>query len=301
MKATITGFFDHDTNLTLEERIQIAERHHLDYLCLRFNETKDIFDITEKDARIMFDTLKSHKIKVGIIDPMIKPYRMESNNQHSEALEQFEHAIKIANKLKATHIYLRLFKFNNIIDEYPNVIKRLEDYVNLANKFNKKIIIIPTGDHPLNEYTYLFKKYKTNILKVLFDPVYIINLAQSTTTNYRLLKKHIAAFSCHDANRQGTPKLLGYGKADVINLFKKLMRDNYKGFLLVDNEFYKEIFEEEEQVKGIKRFFKSKNTKQKENMNTEISKIIFPNEETKNATYDDILDNQIKVLEMLFK
>ncbi len=300
MKARITGFLDHDKNLTLEQQIEIAEKHQLDSICIRFNQHKDIFDVEDKDVRIIYDLLKSHKLKVSIVDPEIKPYKMESNNQHEEAIDRFKHALKIATKLKATHVYLRLFKFNNIIDEYPNVEKRLEDYVNLANKANKKIILYPTDDHSMNTYTYIFKKFKTNVLTVLFDPVHIMNKGQSTTTNYRLLKKHIAAFACHDANRQGTPKLLGYGKADVIQLFKKLMRDNYKGFLLIDNQFYKEIFEEEPKPKGFRKFFKSKN-KQKDNINTEISKIIFPNEETKNATYDDILDNQIKVLQMLFQ
>ncbi|MGE4320876.1 MAG: sugar phosphate isomerase/epimerase family protein [Acholeplasmataceae bacterium] len=301
MKAKITGFLDHDKNLSIEEQIDLAEKHQLDTLCIRFNQHKDIFEVDEKQIKHISDLLKDHKMKVSIIDPEIKPYKMDNQNHHEEALDQFRYALKIANKVKATHIYLRLFKFNDIIDEYPNVEKRLEDYVNLANKAGKKIILYPTSDYKLNTYTYIFKKYKSNVLSILFDPVHIMTQDQSNTTNYRLLKKHIAAFACHDATKDGIPKLLGYGKADVVSLFKKLMRDNYKGFLLIDNQFYKEIFEETPKPKGLKALFQSKQNKQKESQRTEISKVIFPNEETKNATYDDILDNQIKLLNMLFK
>jgi len=300
MKAKITGFLDHDKNLTIEQQIELAEKHHLDTLCLRFNGKKNIFEVDDKEVKYLVDLFKDHKMKVSIVDPEIKPYKMDNQNQHDEALDQFKYALKIANKLKASHIYLRLFKFNNIIDEYPNVSKRLDDYVNLANKASKKIILYPTEDHKLNTYTYIFKKYKSSILSILFDPVNIMAQGQSTVTNYRLLKKYIFAFACHDATTQGLPKLLGYGKADVVSLFKKLMRDNYKGFLLIDNQFYKEIYEEQPKQKGFKALFSSKN-KKKASARTEVSKVIFPNEETKNATYDDILDNQIKLLQMLFK
>jgi len=300
MKAKITGFLDHDKHLTVEQQIQMAKRHQLDTVCLRFNQHDDIFEINDKQVKEMVDLYKNEKLKVSIIDPEIKPYRMDSKTKHEEAIDQFKYALKIASKFKANYIYLRLFKFNSIIDEFPNVEKRLNDYIDLANKMNKKIILVPTNDHKMNVYAYIFKKYKTNVMGVLFDPVHIMNQKQSATTTYRLLKKHIFAFACHDANRDEVPKLLGYGKADVIALFKKLMRDNYKGFLLIDNQFYKEIFEEEPKRKGLfKRF--NKKDKRKLSTQSEISKIIFPNEETKNATYDDILDNQIKLLKMLFK
>ncbi|QWB95860.1 TIM barrel protein [Mycoplasmatota bacterium] len=300
MKAKITGFIDHDKNLSVEEQVELANRHKLDTICLRFVQQKNIFEVDDKLVKKMQVLFKDHKIKVSIIDPEIKPYRMDNNHQHEEALDHFKYALKIATKLKATHIYLRLFKFNSVIDEYPNVEKRLNDYIDLANRSNKKIIIYPTSDHKMNTYTYIFKKYKSNLLSIFFDPVHIMNQGQSATTTYRLLKKHISSFACHDANRENVPKLIGYGKADVVALFKKLMRDNYKGFLLIDNQFYKEIFEEEPEKKGLKKLFNRRN-KRKETTRTEVSKIIFPNEETKNATYDDILDNQIKLLHMLFK
>lgn len=300
MKAKITGFLDHDKHLTFEKQVELAEKHQLDTICLRFTKHKDIFEVDEKEIKSMIDYLKDHKMKVSIIDPEIEPYRMENQNKHDEAVDMFKYAIKLATKFKATHIYLRLFKFNNIIDEYPNVAKRLDDFVELANKANKKIIFVPTVDHKMNTYTYIFKKYKNSLLSVLYDPVFIMNTNQSPVTSYRLLKKNIAAFACHDANRQDVPKLLGYGKAEVVSLFKRLMRDNYKGFLLIDNRFYKEIFAEDEKPKGLFGFL-SKNNKQKETTRSEVSKIIFPNEETKHATYDDILENQIKLLNMLFK
>lgn len=300
MKAKITGFLDHDKSLSKEQQIELAKRHHLDTLCLRFTNKKDIFEVDDKMVRSLLDLFKTNRIKIGIIDPEIKPYKIDHKNHHEEALDQFKYTLKIASKFKATHIYLRLPLFNSVIDEYPIIEKKLNDYVDLANKANKKIIIVPSDDYKMNTYTYIFKKYKSNVLTILFDPVHVMSQKQSATTTYRLLKKHISAFACHDANHEGIPKLLGYGKADVIALFKKLMRDSYKGFLLVDNAFYKEIFEEEPERKGIFNFF-NKSKKRKQSTQEEISKIIFPNEETKNATYDDILDNQIKLLHMLFK
>ena len=57
-----------------------------------------------------------------------------------------------------------------------------------------------------------------------------------------------------DADHHGLPKLMGYGKTDITEIMKKLFRDNYAGFISVDNQFSETVFDDEPKKVG---FFKS--------------------------------------------
>jgi hypothetical protein len=169
-------------------------------------------------------------------------------------------------------------------------------FVDLSMRSNKKLILELSHDYKANTYAYLFKKFKSNHLGILFDPVYFMTHNESTTTAYRLLKGNIFAFVAHDADHQGNPELIGYGKTDAVAICKKLIRDRYDGFILMDNLFHPVTFDLTEPKKkafSVKYFLVKK---RKRKIINELSKKIFPNEETKNVTYDDILENQKKVI-----
>jgi len=301
MKSTVTGFFDHKGKLTLEEQIDLATKHDIDTICLRYYEHKPLIEISDKGIKDIIQKTKDHKIKIAAIDTLIAAYDVNNDAKATNAFDEFKFMVKLADKIKVNQLFIRLPKFNDVIEEFENIKLRLEPWVIHATKHGKKLIIVPDNEYKANTYAYIIKKLKNNNLSVLFDPVYFMMIHESTTTSYRILKKKISVFMCHDADFKMKPKLIGYGKADIINLFKKLIRDRFSGLLMMDNEFYHEIFEPSVKKESFfKKIFSNKKKQEKQQID-DLSKRIFPNEETKNVTYDDILSNQIKVVNIVFK
>ncbi|MBE0700920.1 MAG: hypothetical protein IH571_04465 [Acholeplasmataceae bacterium] len=301
MKPTITGFFDQNGKKSFEEQIELVKKHQIDVLCLRYYNGEKLIELSESNMKKMILLLKSERIKVGIIDPLIKSYDLYDDRKHNSAVDEFKYMIRMADKLKASHLYLRLPIINDVIREYPEIEKRLETYFDFAAKNNKKIILLPELNQKANIYAYIIKKLKVNHVTVAFDPVYFMMNNESTTTVYRLLKNNIGAVRTIDADQHGSPKLIGYGKTDSISILKRLIRDRYQNFLLIDNHFHEEIFNESTKKQGFFKKLFSSEKKKKATIKQDLTRKIFPNEETKNATEDDILENQIKVLKVIFK
>jgi sugar phosphate isomerase/epimerase len=301
MRPIITGFLDHDGTLSFDEQIELINKHKLSSICLRQYNQKPLIELKDGEIKKMIASLKEQKIKVAIIDTNNRSFDIYDDRKHDETLDEFKYMVKLSDKLKVTHLFFKLPKFNNVIEEYETIEKRLTPFIDVATRHNKKIILLPVNSYKANIYAYILKKMKTNILSVAFDPVAIMLNNEPTTTAYRMLKKKIGAFMTVDADHQGVPKLIGYGKTDIIPLFKKLLRDRYSGYLLIDNKFKQTVFKPEPIKQGFFKKLFSVEKKKIENQLNDLSKKIFPNEETKNVTYDDILENQIKVLKVIFK
>ncbi len=301
MKPILTGFLDLNGTASFEEQLESANKHHLNTICLRTYNQSPLIELSESEIKKIILSLKETKIKIIGIDTGIKSFDINDDHKHSEALDEFKYMIKFSDRLKVQNLFFRLPIFNDVIEEYENIQKRLEPFIDAAMKGNKKIIFLPVNNYKANVYAYLLKKIKSNIISVFFDPVHLMTNNESTTTAYRLLKKRIGGFAAIDADHQNVPMLIGYGKTDVISIFKKLIRDRYDGLILIDNKFNEEVFAIETKKAGFfTKVFKTRE-KKKESMLSDLSRKIFPNEETKNVTYDDILDNQIKVIKIIFK
>ncbi len=301
MKATLTGFFDHDGKLTFKEQLELAKKHQIDAISIRYYDRKPVLEITDKEIKTIHQLLKDYKIKGVLLDTLIGDYDLNSDNKAKEAYDEFKYLVKVSNLLKINHLLIRLPKFTDVMEELENIKIRLQPWITYASKHNKKLILYPSQRYKANTYAYIFKKIKSTNLFMLFDPVYFMSNHESTTTAYRVLKKKIYIFSCHDADHDLNPKLIGYGKTDIVSLFKKLIRDHFSGFLLVDNKFHQHMFEPTVKKETFfSKVFSKKKKREKEQID-ELSRRIFPNEETKNVTYDDILDNQIKVVNIVFK
>lgn len=301
MKAIITGFLDSNKDLSFDEQLDLAIKNQMSSICLRMYKKRPLIELKDSELKEIVEILKNKKMKIAFIDTNIKSYDINNDSRHKEALNDFKVTVLIAKKLKVQHLIYKLPIFTDVMKEYKNIELRLTPFVEFAMKHNKKIIICPNNSYKANVYAYIMKKMKSNVLSVLFDPVEIMNNDESTTTTYRILKRKIGAFRATDANSKNIPKLMGYGDTKVITILKKLVRDKYSGFLLVDNKFQEEIKELETKDKGLMKKLFNRKKKKKKTLIEEVSKVVFPNEEIKNATWDDILANQIKMLKTLFK
>lgn len=300
MKIRLSAYFDHLGKLSLKERLSLAKRHQVEAIGLRYYKERPLVEMTEKDVKEVYQLLKDERMQIAFIDGQIGDFDLNNDSQYKDHLEQFKYMIKIADRLRANIVCLRLPKFNDVIEEFDNINIRLTPFFEAASKRKKRIWLLPSNDYKANTYAYIFKKMKTSHVDMYFDPVYFLNIKQSNTTAYRLLKRYIGAFACHDQNQHGLPKLLGYGKTDIIGLFKRLKRDRYNGYFIVDNAFYREVFEPTTRKKGLFGFKAKKLQKQKETLQKELSHVLFPSEQTRICTYDDVLSNQIKLVNIYF-
>ncbi len=300
MKPKLTAYFDHDGKTPLKESIALAKRHGLNQIALRYYNKRPLIEMSEKDAKAVYQLFKEENMMISFLDGQIGDYDLNSDRDYKAQLEQFKFLVELSDRLKTHVICLKLPKFTKVIDEFENIQIRLNPFFDYASKKRKRIMLLPSNDYKANTYAYIFKKMKSQHVDILFDPVYFLSIKQSTTTAYRVLKKYIGAFSCHDKDQHNHPRLLGYGKTDVIGLFKKLLRDRYHGFLIVDNEFYQQIFSEGTTKKGLFGFRAKSEQKQKDALQKELSHVLFPNEQTRVCTYDDVLANQIKLVSVFF-
>jgi sugar phosphate isomerase/epimerase len=301
MKPTITGFLDAEGHSTFEDQILFAQRHGMDTISLRAYNGQPIIEISDNELKKITNDLKLNKMKIGILDSNIASFNINDQRKQTDALDEFKYMIKVAERLKISHVYFRLPKFNDVINEFADIEKALTPFFEFAYKNSKKIILLPVHGYKSSTYAYILKKMKTNHVTVAFDPVFIMSQGESTTTAYRTLRSTIGAFFCIDSDHDGQPKLMGHGKTNVLEIMKKLDRDRYDGFMVMDNKVYQTHFPDQPVKEGFFQKLFGNAQKKKESAKTALSKIIFPNEETKNVTYDDILDNQIKVVKTFMK
>ena len=301
MKPIITGYLDHEGTMGFEYSVQKALKFGIEYLALRTYNGKPLIELSDGELKKILLDAKGDRIKFSLLDANIKPYDPYDDKKHANSLDEFTYMLKVADRLKINHLFLKLPIINNIIEEYDSIEKRLGDYVDAATRAGKKIVLLPEKGYKANTYVYIFKKMKSKHMSIAFDPVLIMQNNESATTTYRLLRSYISVLYASDATQQGEPELMGFGKSDILKILKKLQRDNFSGFIMVDHHFNPEMFKNEPVKKGFFKQLFSNDKKKKEKRLGELSRRIFPDEETKNVTEDDILENQIKLLQTVFK
>jgi sugar phosphate isomerase/epimerase len=301
MKPTITGFFDAEGHSTFEDQMLFAQRHGIDTICLRAYNGQPLIEVSDNDLKKLANDLKLNKMKIGILDSNIESFQLTDTRKQTDALDEFKYMVKLADRLKISHVYFRLPRFNDVINDYVEIEKVLTPFFEFAYKNGKKVILLPVHGYKSSTYAYIIKKMKTNHVTVLFDPISIMTNGESTTTSYRTLKQDIGAFMCVDSDSDGQPKLIGHGKTNAFEIIKKLDRDRFDGFMIMDNKVYQTHFPDTPVKEGFFKKIFGNSEKKKESARSALSKIIFPSEETKNVTYDDILDNQIKLIRTFMK
>lgn len=299
MKCIITGFFDEHLAQNLETRMQLMVKHGIDHLAIRQHDHRPMIELSDGEIKKLLLDTKSMRIKFSLLDAGILPYDPYNARKHQDAIDTFKYMLKVAERLKINHILLNLPDINDIIQEFSTYEKIIGDYVDQAMRQGKKIVINPQKGYKSNTYVYILKKIKSKYLTIAFDPVLIMQNNESTTTAYRILKPYISVVFAHDANQKMEPELIGCGKADTAKILKRLERDRFDGFVVVDHHFHKNLFNENTVKLGFFKKLFSNEKKVKEKRLSELSKRIFPDEETKNVTEDDILENQIKVIQKI--
>ncbi len=279
--SIITTFVD-QTNLTVSEQFNLLEEINHKNISLR-NVSEEINDIKE--------LIKNRPIKVINYDSNIKSYDLYNDEVHEQNLHLFEIEVQKAKELKAIHILFEIPKVKDIITECEFLENKVRDYIDVAKKYKIELVIKPTIGIKSNAYVYLLKQFKKTEIGIIYDTIHLYKNDESLLTSYRIIKPYIKVLRVADI-RKNIPVLIGYGELKLLEIFKSFLRDKYNGVVELDTNLL-ELIDKTEKV----NFFKKLSKKYKINRNAKDAL------EDKIGTLElkDIIDNQLQVLEKVFK
>src|SRR5690554_1341461 len=295
----IIGYLEFEGK-SIEKQIELASTLKVDELIIRYiNEDTKISDITAKDVKDINQLLKKERKAIYAIDPLIDNYDFNNIDTVSLVITDYEKAINAANLLRVNNIVFRLPIIKDIITEFDTMKESLDAIIELAKRSNKTLLIKHEKTTTSN-IAYIIKKYN-NIknLEVTFSPADAILNSDSPLAGYRVLKDYFNAFIASDIDSIDNPELLGYGRVNIIDLFKRMKRDKYRGDVIIDERFV-ELFNNKE-IKKVPFYKKLFNTKSLFDKYLEGYALrVLPNEKEKLPTINDIYLNQINVINIVF-
>jgi SepF-like predicted cell division protein (DUF552 family) len=190
---------------------------------------------------------------------------------------------------------IKSYRGELVIIDLPRIKKEETLYfISLLKKFYrfKKVFVWRILDM---DQALLFELKNTFKLKfkIVFDPSNILKRNQSPLAFYRMYKSHIQIFVAHDITTSHRPQLIGYGDTEMLNIIKRMKRDHFDGDIWIDPDFLRIIQKSKIPLIEtlIPSLFKEKQYL-KEKLNMDIKKDI---------TSCDVYDNQIHVLNVIFK
>lgn len=293
----IIGFCDLN-GFEINDQLDLATKLNIDQVILKQYNDKKIYELEKSDINDLKISLKDHKKSIIMLDPQIDTFDLYDLDLLDENYKKYIKTLEIANQLKIDNIIIRLGKIKDIIMELKNVEEQIVPLIEAAKKYNKRLLILQ-GKEKANSLVYILKKYHSKNFGLIFDPKRAVLNDEAPLTVYRLLKNYFDFFVASDVDSKNNPELLGYGKTKIIDLMKRLNRDGYKGDIIFDDSFGPFLGSNEtKKVSLFKKLF-SKN----KNINNYLigySQRIFPGEEEKIATAEEIFLNQIKALKIIF-
>lgn len=289
----IIGYSDY-YGTSIIDQIKFASEINLNEIIIRKYNDKYIYDIDELDLLNINNDLKKDKIKVFALDPLIN----KEDYYSEDALVKYNNTIEIANKLKVRNIFLRLPHIDDILVEYDTIKIHLDEIITVAKRNKVKVLIKQEKDNN-NVLAYIIKRYKDKHLNVIFSPKDAILSNDSAISGYRVLKNYFNTFLAADMDSLNNPELLGYGRVDILNLFKRMNRDKYNGNIILDDAFISFFNNKKnKKVPLFKKLFNAKSVLDKYIEGYSIRIL----DENSNDTLDitDIYINQINVLNVVF-
>lgn len=292
----IVGFCDFD-GTSIEEQITTAERLNIDHLLLRKIMDKTINEISNDEIKMINQKMKNAKKDIIAIDSKIAGHCIDDIDAYEQSIIEYEKTFEIANKLKVNNVFYRLPKINNIIEEFDILEGHILPIINLAKKYHITLLIYPEN-HRSNVLLYILKKINRKELTLIFNPKEAVFNKDSAIVGYRLLKDKFNFFVAADVDKKNNPELLGYGRVKIIEIFKRMNRDNYRGYIILDDSFCEFISENKtKKVPWYKKLFNKDNFT---NYLTGYQVRIFPKEPEREINVLDIYENQIKALKIVF-
>ncbi|MCK9165766.1 MAG: hypothetical protein M0O92_00175 [Acholeplasmataceae bacterium] len=193
-------------------------------LPLRKINGKKILKIPEKELTEIVAQFKKDKIKVGWLD-LPFDYLLTADFETDKLSD-------IAKLFNVNHLFINLPKLIDFNAEKKLLIEVLKS---LIRKFKQnKIKLSFHIDYQIDSAILAFIITEIKDLNLVFDAAKCAIFEKSISAYYRLLKNNIDIVVFYDVNEDNEPTLLGYGKAQTMEMAERLKLNKFKGDVLFD-------------------------------------------------------------------
>lgn len=256
--------------------------------------------VSSDDVLKLSEELKLQKIKV---------YGLELNNfdnkDYENTFNDLKNKVKLlidyAKTINTKQVIFTLPYIENILNDYEIIKSDLESLIELA-RVNKIFLKFKQGENKNSTVTYLLKHLKYREFGLLFEPAQIYRNEESVIVANRLYKHFLNNILIEDLDSVGNPELIGYGKVGLIDLFRRMNRDKFKGDIILSPNFKiyfekKTIDNDKKKVPLLKKIF----TRKPKAIDYLIGfgERIFPGE-NKKPTITELYESQISAIKKIF-
>lgn len=208
---------------TLEEQIEGLKINNIEYLEIRSVNGKNVADLSDAEAKDIYEKLEKEGKKVWSIGSPIG--KVDINCDFEEYKKKVDRVCKIAKILKADKI--RMFSFFNAYDQEEKVYNYLQEIVSIGNDNgikmyheNEKEVFGDTVDRIL--------KLQKNVkgLNYIYDPANFVQCDQEASYAIEKLFDSIGYFHIKDVvHSTGDLVPAGYGDGHIEDFIKKIEKD----------------------------------------------------------------------------
>lgn len=235
MKFELTAYLDY-LKSDLDEQLNLATKLEIRSFFLRRINGKRINDLTDQEFNSIAQQLTKQKVKVIGVDPMIDAYNLSDLEGKKHFEEELIKATTRAKQLKADFMYYVIPKFVDVMKDTDFIISHIKEHLSIIKKSKLDVLLKPANGHKSNTYRYILGILKDDKVTINFDPVYFYTNKESNVTAYRILREYISVFVANDLDKEHNPRLIGLGQLDVLEMYKKLLKNDYKGFVVLDSD-----------------------------------------------------------------
>ncbi len=235
MKLELLAYLDYE-KASLEEQIDLALKLNIKSFLFREINGQNIVEMSEEVFQQTLLEFNKKKIKVAAVDPLIPSYDLYQPDAKKQFDASLELAIKRAKSLKAEYIYYVIPKFIDVTTDTDIILTHIKEHLSLIKKAKLDVLIKPASNHKANTYRFILNALKDDHIKINYDPVYFHLNKESNVTAYRLLREFIGIFVAADMDQMGIPRLVGLGKLEMTQMFKKLFKNKYNGYVVLDSK-----------------------------------------------------------------
>lgn len=295
----IISYLDYGTKDTKEDINSFLKLNIDECIISKFNGVL-INKLTKQEVTSLSLLIKQNKIKVYALELEKIDFDIYKDD-FNLLLEKFQIMVDYAKIVNTRQIILTLPYIEDILNDFSLIEEDLKKLLDLA-KINKITIKFKQGLNKNATVVYLLKNLKYKEMELLFTPAQIYLNKESVIVANRLYKHYLNNILIQDLDSVGNPELIGYGKVGLIDLFRRMSRDRFKGDLILDPSFI--IYSDESKVKLetkkvslVKKIF----TRKPKTINYLVGfgERIFPGED-RIPTIIEIYESQIKAIKKIF-
>lgn len=235
MKLELLAYLDYQ-NVSLDEQLDLALKLNIKSFLFRQVAGQSIVEMSEEKFQKTLQEITKKKIKVTAVDPLIPSYDLYQPEDKKRFDASLDLALKRAKSLKAEYFYYVIPKFNDVTSDTDIILTHIKEQISLIRKTKLNVLIKPASRHKANTYRFILNALKDDHIKMNYDPVYFYLNKESNITAYRLLREFIGIFVAADVDQLGNPRLVGLGKLEVTQMFKKLFKNKYNGYVVLDSK-----------------------------------------------------------------